>query len=454
MAGHSTKLQVSGYRFLLRRMEHALVRGDTRMLDDPIRAQGLSFVTGAVIAVIITAVCIVLAYLKPPGTLGNAQIFLVRESGALYVRVGDVVHPVLNLASARLIAGAATDPEAVSAAAVNSAKRGPLVGIPGAPAQVSAPFGQDESGWAVCDEESRTTVIAGNLPGRASTSGVLVTPRSESAAITYLLYGGWRAQVDLRDRAVVRALRLDNVVPHPVSRALLDATPEAPPIRAPRIVGAGSPSPLRGIPVGTVVRVIRADADEYYVVLAQGVQRIGQVVADLIRFTDSRSDRDITTVAPDSIAAMPILDTLTVTAFPQRSGVSDGAVVCTRWQPNAAGAESSVISMDSLPVSAAMDLTQADAEGPLVDAFAMAPGRSAYVRAAGVGGEATNSAALYYVNDSGVAFGIADEGAAKHLGLSGAPMPAPWPVLSWLPRGPELSRDAASVARDSVAGSP
>ena len=40
------------------------------------------------------------------------------------------------------------------------------------------------------------------------------------------MYDGWRAKVDLRNRAVVRALKLDGVIPRPVSRALLDATPE------------------------------------------------------------------------------------------------------------------------------------------------------------------------------------------------------------------------------------
>src|SRR4051812_3411216 len=309
-----TRLQVSGYRFLLRRTEHALVRGDVQMLDDPLRAQSLSLCAGTVLAAIIVAVCVVLAFLNPPGALGNAPIVVVRDSGALYVRVGDVVHPVLNLASARLVAGTSVNPQAVSAAAIGNSNRGPLVGIPGAPAEISQPLGEDESGWTVCDGETRTTVIAGARPGDGLTAGhgVLVTPRSESAASTYLLYDGWRAKVDLRNRGVVRALNLDAVTPQPVSRTLLDATPEAPEIAAPHIPGAGSPSPLHGFPVGSMVRIARAAADEYYVVLATGVQRVGQVAADLIRFTDSQNDRDIPTVPPDVIGALPIVDTLPV----------------------------------------------------------------------------------------------------------------------------------------------
>jgi type VII secretion protein EccB len=452
----TTRLHVSGYRFLLRRMEHALVRGDVRMLDDPLRAQSLSLIFGVVLVVIIVAACAVLAFLRPPGTLGSAPIVMVRDSGALFVRVGDTVHPVLNLASARLIAGTPANPEAVSAAAVNNAKRGPLVGIPGAPATISAPLSEGESGWAVCDDATNTTVIAGDVPGDGVGSGrsVLVTPRSESAATTYLLYDGWRARVDLRNRALVRALQLEGVTPHPVSRALLDATPEAPPIAAPHVPDAGAPSPLRGFPVGSVVRVARAATEEYYVVLAQGMQRIGQVAADLIRFTDSQNDRDIETVAPDVVGALPILDTLRVSAFPDHGGVSNGTVVCARWRSSPAGTNTTMLVGNSFSVGGASPTTlaQSDGAGPSVDTFAIPVGRSAYVRSIGTDWDGASTGALYLVNDSGVVFGLRDEDTAKHLGLAGSPVPAPWPVLARLPRGPELSKDTASIARDSVSG--
>ncbi|XTL00992.1 type VII secretion protein EccB [Mycobacterium tuberculosis] len=50
------------------------------------------------------------------------------ESGALYVRVDDVWHPVLNLASARLIAATNANPQPVSGPG-GPTKR-PLLGIP------------------------------------------------------------------------------------------------------------------------------------------------------------------------------------------------------------------------------------------------------------------------------------------------------------------------------------
>src|SRR5262245_54282578 len=114
----ATRLQLSGHRFLIRRAAHALVRGDARMIDDPIRAQAISFCAGCVLVVVAIAVCAVFALARPGQGLGGAPILMARDSGALYVRIGDTVHPVLNLASARLVTGSAADPVPVSEAAI------------------------------------------------------------------------------------------------------------------------------------------------------------------------------------------------------------------------------------------------------------------------------------------------------------------------------------------------
>jgi type VII secretion protein EccB len=447
MAGQSTtRLQVSGYRFLVRRMENALVRGDVRMVDDPLRAQSLSLAAGCVLAAIAVAVCAVLAFLQPRGDVGSAAIVVARESGALYVRIGDTMHPALNLASARLITGVADEPALVSTSAIDRVRRGSLVGIPGAPDVIAAPLGADESAWTVCDDDAeKTTVLAGRAPASLDSSrSALVTARGESAATTYLLYDGRRARVDLRSPVVVRALKLDGVAPRPVSRALLDAVPEASEITAPVVTRIGAPSPLHGFPIGTVVRLSRAGSAEYYVALAGGVQRVGEVAADLIRFTYSHR-RDIATVAPGLIGSVPIVDELPVATFPDRGGVADAPVLCTR--------SGAVLVGDSLPVDgdrAAVQLAQADEAGPGVDSFVLPPGRSAYVRAAGVSGAGGATGALYLVDEFGVVFGIHDEDAAQRLGLTNPPVPAPWPLLAQLPRGPELSVQSASVGRDSV----
>ncbi|MCV7416262.1 type VII secretion protein EccB [Mycolicibacterium litorale] len=451
MGRPTTRLQVSGYRFLMRRMEHALVRADVRMLDDPLRGQSIALVAGAVLAAIVLAGCAVLAVLRPQAGIADAAIVMDGESGALYVRIDDTLHPVPNLASARLIVGDAAEPRTVSTRALTDARRGPQVGIPGAPASIGPAMG--DAGWTVCDTDTSTTVVVAPSPSGAALGdgALLVTARSEGPAVTYLLHAGRRAAVDLRDTAVVRALRLDGLTPRPVSRTLLDALPEDPPITAPTVPDSGGRGALAGHPVGAVVRLPRADATEYYVVLADGVQRIGEVTADLIRFTVAQRGGDIPTVTPDAVLAAGVVDTLPIASHPERVTPADPAVLCAHWA--VAGEQVTTALFDGAELlrdTPGVELAQADGAGPAVDAVSVPPGRSVLGRPVSVTGGGGEAQPRYLITDLGVVFGIPDDDTARHLGLAPPPVPAPWPVLSRLPRGPELSRAAASVARDAV----
>ncbi|MGH3635908.1 MAG: type VII secretion protein EccB, partial [Mycobacterium sp.] len=255
----ATWRHVSGYRFLLHRIECALLRRDDAGADERVRAPARSLMAGSLVAVIVAIGCVVVAVLRPHASLGNAPIVMGEQSGALYVRVGETLHPVLNLASARLIAATDSNPQPIAESELSRTKRGPLLGIPGAPQSLPEPLSGDEARWAVCDSDHNTTptttVVVGSVEGPTARrltpdQTVLVTP--DSGASTYLLYGGRRALVNLADSAVVGALRADGQLPRLVSRALLNAIPESPPITAPRVRGAGGrgPAALSGFPVG------------------------------------------------------------------------------------------------------------------------------------------------------------------------------------------------------------
>ena len=462
----STWLHVSGYRFLLRRVECALLRRDG--VDERIRAPTRSLMAGSALAAIVALGCTALAVLRPHASLGNAPIVMGRQSGALYVRVGETLHPVLNLASARLIAATDTNPQPVDDSELRRTKRGALLGIPGAPQSLPEPLSGDEARWAVCDGDDgtgrTTTVVAGSAQGPqllATDQTVLVTP--DAGASTYLLYSGRRALVNLTDPAVVGALRIDGLrpglVPRPVSRALLTAIPESPPITAPRIRDAGGhgPAALSGFPIGSVLRMTRADGDEYYVVLSGGVQRVGQVTADLLRLTDSHGTRTIIAVAPDLIRASTAVTELAVSTFPDRVSpplTAANPTLCVRWTPAPSGGADIALLTGGLPVPtghAPVALSQADGNGPAVDAVYVPPGRIAHVRSIGLSGGNAHAGTRYVVTDTGVRFAVHDDAAAHDLGLPPTAEPAPWPLLATLPSGPELSRANASVARDTVA---
>ena len=440
-------------------MECALLGRDLRSVNEPMRGPAQSLMAGLALAVILLASCVVLALLRPQPGLATGPILMEKQSGALYVRLGETLHPVLNLASARLIAKTNADPQTTAASALGRGRRGPLLGIPGAPQFVGTPLGEDELRWTVCDSRDGTTVVVGRGEGPlshilAGDQTLLVRPASGGS--TYLLYGGRRSVVNLADAAVERALGSEGQVVRTVSPLLLNVIPEAPPLTAPRIPDAGSRSStsLPDFPVGSVLRVTRTGGDEFYVVLTDGVQRVGQLAADLVRFTNSQGARTVMSVAPDVIRNAPAVTRLPVSGFPDQARtptLADDGTLCARWTYSASGRVDISFSVGGLPLSAGegpVYLAQADGKGPAVDAVYLPAGRSAYVRATGLSGGNVGAGTRYFISDTGVRYAVHDDDAAHDLGMPDAMIAAPWPVLAQLPAGPELSRANASVAQD------
>lgn len=119
-------------------MEHALIRADSRMIHDPMRGQMRALIIGVVIAVLIAGGAGVLAFFRPTPNFGDSTIMVAKSNGTMFVRIGDHLHPVLNLASARLIVGKSDTPKEVDDKFLNTVPLGPVVGIVGAPAASTA----------------------------------------------------------------------------------------------------------------------------------------------------------------------------------------------------------------------------------------------------------------------------------------------------------------------------
>ncbi|HEU4361228.1 MAG TPA: type VII secretion protein EccB [Mycobacterium sp.] len=368
MAGRYTaQLQASGHRFVLRRVECALLCGTVRSPDEPLRVRS-SLAVGCLLAALVVGGCALLAVVRPQSVPDSAPIVLGRQSGALYVWVDATLHPVLNVASARLIAATDADPQPVRESDLERTPRGPLLGIPGAPQAVGAALPETAT-WSVCDTAGdagpTTTVVAAAgrpLPG---------TPIDPEQPTAVTLGGDAAPQLLYRGRRTV-AVRPVGPAPRVVSGLLLNAIPEAPPT--------------------------------------------GQV-ADF----------------SGGAAALP----------------AGSSTLCATWTwlPDG-GADVTLSAGDGLPLpagAAPVALAQADGAGPALDAVYLPPGRSGYVRSAGLAPRAGGE--RYLVVETGVRFPIGDDEAGHSLGLPATAAPAPWPVLAALPTGPQLSRQYALVPR-------
>lgn len=495
----TTKSQVQAYRFVLRRMEHALVRKDAVMLHDPMRTQVRATAVGVVLGILALAGFALFALFKPSGGLGDSAIVMAKDSGSLYVRVDGVLHPVMNLASARLIVGQAAAPSSVSDSALADVPRGPLLGIPGGPSLLPAASERPADVWTVCDSLSpdnsgstpqnqaarapaTTTVIAGVLsPGAASLSGggaLLVKLPADVGGQTYLVYDGKRAKIDLSDLGVARALGLEDAGVRTMSAAVLNAIPEVAPVVAPLVPARGAHPTFKGAEklstavVGSVLKGKGMSDDQYYLVLRDGVQQVAPAVARILQFAVDGTDP--LPVSASVIGQLPPSQVkLTVENLPQQVpaviDASDSPVSCMSWDGTGGNSrngatqgqqsqrvlKSTVLAGAALPLPSGakvVTLAQADGEGPLLDSVYVPPAKGALIRAVAAPG--ADAGPLFLVGDTGVRFGVADMDTAGVLGLDGQLEPAPNQIISLLPIGPELSQHSALLAHDGVSSDP
>ncbi len=484
----TTRAQVNGYRLLIRRTEHALIRADSRMIHNPMRGQVRALVVGMVIAVVISGAAGVLALFRPTPNFGDSTIMISKSSGTLFVRIGDRLHPVLNLASARLIVGKSDAPKQVDDRFLNTVALGPSVGIVGAPSRINRGDDMGMSSWTVCD-----SMQTPSFPGRAGEPAVETTVLANNPVldedirvasadqgflarahgITYLIHDGVRAQINPVDPTLQHALRLADSDIRDVSPGLLNAFPLVDPIVPIVIDGVAEttsylPDTYR---VGAILKTVDSRGEQLYVVLREGLQPISEATADIVRYSnpDSPTISKPIDISPALASSVPIGHTLRVghypAAPPQFLHADPDRVVCMSWQRNNSAIEATTrllvgrrlpLPDDAQPIR----LATADGGGPGLDTVYLKPGTGEYVQASG---DEPGSRALgqsFYINDLGVRFHIRDEDVATVLGVTAVKQPdnttampqaAPWPVLMLLPPGPELSQQAALITHDGMA---
>ncbi|AKP58116.1 type VII secretion protein EccB [Mycobacteroides abscessus] len=464
--GFVTGHQVTGWRFVMRRIASGVALHDARMLVDPLRIQSRAFGMGAVIVVTGLVGCFVFSLLRPSGIAGTDPILADRSTAALYVRVGDNLHPVLNLTSARLIAGKAADPTMVKSTQLDKFPRGNLIGIPGAPERMVQAKATDAA-WAVCEagqtstDNRSVTVIAGPLDTDGDKAADL--PRDRAAVVsseagTWLLWDGKRSALNLGDVAVTSALGFTAPpAVRPVTTRLLNAIPEAPALVIPAIAGAGAPTsyPLPvAAPIGSVLVSYSTDnTPVHYAVLTDGVQQISPVIASALRNANSYGLEQPPRLTADQIAHLPTSSAIDTRVFPNVAvkplAADEDPVLCTRFTRTAdATADSwSLLAGSVLPLSDSVHTVQLISPAATPTRVAIAPGTGYLVQPGGRGG-------YQWISDTGVRYGIDTEAEGdktlEALGLHKPALTIPSSILDLFASGPSLSRADALLARDSL----
>lgn len=387
-------------------MKHGLIYGDIRMIHDPLASRRRSAIFGVIAVVLIAAGSALFAWLRPNPDPGAAAV-LRGEDGSLYVRVGEAVHPVTNLTSARLIAGSNEEPERIGDERLAGLNRGVPLGIATAPA-LFAPEDTDPMSWSVCTQDEKVVVAAGPSPRLLDDAHAFLTTHNHHE---WVLTNNGRAQLppvdDPDGRIIRRALGIDAKTPRiEIDAGVLGAFKEQPPLRLPR------PLP----------ELLETQTQAWILGPHGGIQTVTETQKAALLSAGAKTKR----VSEEAVSSYPDADPPIAFDIPEQA---------PQWLDHEDGlcaTETGVAATGQNLESGAIELSGTT---PATHFSGLHHG------AVGV----DTGAGHHVVSASGQRHGVEH---VEILDVVGADSrtDAPWEIISLLPEGSELSRDAAMTA--------
>jgi type VII secretion protein EccB len=468
--------QIQAYQFLRRRLVSALVTSDPNHPTSPHRRLVMGTVLGAVATMLTAAgfgISGMMAPSPPPDWQHTGLVILDSDGGGRYVLDNSgVLHPVTNLASARLLAGGVKT-VTVTTALLSHTPRGATLGIANAPDMLPGPAGVISAPDPVaCSRASSdlpkvtgpvaALLLAHDGDGTAALTGMVPLPENRGLLVQtpkgdrYLLTGGLKYKI--ADGTVMAALTYQTAPMLPVAASWVASVPSGRDLALVAVPNAGDPGPRVGgvkRKVGQVLQAVNTvtHQNQFYLVRAAGLEAIGPIEAALI-VADSAN----AAAYADGPQAPRGLDTVQEAAssddarsYPQTipapvTGLGDSTVVCA----TATGTGRSQIALSTaypLPQGARTVPTGAPQDGPVADEVYLPPGSAvlATVHADpnAQGTAQTNGARqappVYLITDAGTKYPLDDQ-ARSALGYgNAAPATLPPPALAMLPTGPALN---------------
>jgi len=369
-----------------------------------------------------------------PNGWQNNRLIVAKDTGARYVTANGVLHPVINIVSARLLIPSSDfSVVTTSQQSLSGIKLGSSVGIVGAPDTLPAPARLLNAGWTACvADDGGTAVRIGGAAATAASQAVVVT----SGGNHYVIDGGRRFRVDAdQTDAVLRAAGVESLDPVAVSAGWLDLFTAGTALAPIVVTNAGQPVSGSSLRIGDVVHISGNPDDQRSLVLPNGtLGELTPLAWQLYQLGSGREDNRVVEVSPSEVAALPSAAAPVGGSDWPSSGfptVARGERVCALLGHDAKG----------LPrTSLATESTARDAKAGVV----VAAGRGAVVRAGGRGDQGTTLLTL--VDATGTAYALpgATGETVKRLGYTAADVgrvDSGW--IRLLKTGPALSTKAA-----------
>lgn len=469
----SRRDQLHSYQFGVQRLMSALVMRDPYAETSPFRRVSGAVFAGFMITLLVVSGFGIYGLFRPGGNVSwksDGTVVVEKETGAVYVYRGQdhLLHPVLNLTSALLIAGrhGSGDVRSVSRGSLKGVPRGNTLGIVDAPASLPTASNMVGAPWTLCsrpghDSAGHTTtsteLVVGRRPrgGRGLDDAGLLLSDSGSGR-TYLVWH--RHRYEIRESGtVLGALNWQQYRQRmKVGPAWLSALPAGAAIGPPPVTSRGEvSSALPDTRVGEVLVVHGAGPAQYYLAMSTRLARVTPLQAQIMLGD------------PDTAAAYPGSEPHPVELNPARANAlrtdssllrhgdtappvdpptlvdpEAGRSVCASYPD--AGSDPTVRYGARAPGSHRGASTPKSTTGgaALVDRVVVPPGHAAVVRA--VVGPGASAGALNLVTDLGYRYPVPSREVLDSLGYSSVHVTTlPGSLVARIPAGPVLDPDRA-----------
>jgi type VII secretion protein EccB len=433
---------IEAQNFSRRRLLTAFVSGAPggRELEPakPLRAVIIGVALTA--AVILAGVFYGLVQPGLPNGWQNNRLVIAKDTGARYVTSNGVLHPVINIVSARLLIPSG-DYSVITTSehSLAGVKLGSGVGIVGAPDTLPAPDRLVDDGWTACvADDGGTAVRIGGGTATATGQAVVVS----TGGVDYVVAGQRSYQVDAdQTDAVLRAAGVASLDPTPVTAAWLDLFTPGTPLAPLTVTDAGGAVSGTALHIGDVVHISGSADDQRYLVQADGtLGSLSSLAYQLLQLGSGRGSNRVIEVSPSQVSTLPTAakgvggSDWPASGFPTIAATTRP---CAVLQHDPKGQPRTVLGTESRSADTTAAVT-------------VPAGRGAIVRAGGRGAQGTTMLTL--VDATGTAYALpgADQETVKRLGYTDAEVgrvDQGW--IRLLPAGPALSTQAAGRNPDA-----
>lgn len=484
----SKRDQLQAHQFMLQRVISAIVTRETDPETPPFRRPSIAAAGGVVLAAVAIGATWIFGMLVPGGNdawRDGDSVIVDSDAGTRFVYLQGKLHPVANVASAKLALGNNAETMTVSANSLAGVPRGVRIGIPGAPDELPDAEHVLSGGWTLCsqpgtdvagEDVDHTVLLVGRAPGGGQDlddRALLLTDADNGDE--YLIWRGYKHLIS--HDAVVDGLTVGMLPKHRVGTELLNALPEGEALKPIKVSGIGKKS--KAVPGRDDVRVgqvLHADTEgggtQHYLAETKRLRPISALQAD-IQLAYGPTIKAYGNAEPIGVpvGTLPAAAKASLPPEPsdraapaQRPEFVDAGrgipAVCATYGSNKYVPQ--IVVDPELPPAARMMPTEGtDAGGaPLADAVYVPPGHVAVVEVmispammVEQPSSPTPAGTVLLVTEQGRAYPLTDPDDLDTLGYGGtSPVRLSANLIARIPQGPALSPEDALKPVESTPG--